>query len=75
MILSKQITEAIKELIVKGYRKEDAIPEIAKKYGNYKNLDIWFDICYNSVSKEMGIDRNHGQEIKHMKKRLRTKNH
>jgi hypothetical protein len=46
---------------------------IAKEYGNVGSLSFWYDICYNSVCNELGINRKKGEELKPKKVKLRMK--
>lgn len=70
-MLSKQISEEMKDLIREGYSGEDIRDKIRKKYGNVDQFGFWYQCCYNSVCEELGIDRKHGEELKPKKVRLK----
>ena len=70
MFLSKKIEEEIKKQIVEGYCKEDIIQEITRKHGPLQGLSFFYDCCYNTICKEMGINRKKGEELKPTKVRI-----
>ena len=73
MFLSKRIEEEIKKQIVEGYCKEDIIEEITRKHGPLQGLSFFYDCCYNTICKEMGINRKKGEELKSTKERISMK--
>jgi len=71
-MLSRRINDEIKQLIrSRKYNREEIVTKIYRKYGNIANLLLWYDICYNSVCEELGIDRKHGEELKPKSVRLK----
>ena len=73
MFLSKKIEQEIKKQIVEGYCKEDIIEEITMKHGPLQGLSFFYDCCYNTICKEMGINRKKGEELKPTKVRISMK--
>jgi len=73
MFLSRKVEEEIKKQIVEGFGKEDIIKEITIKHGPLQGLSFFYDCCYNSVCKEMGINRKKGEELKPTKERISMK--
>jgi len=64
MFLSRKVEEQIKKLIVEGYGKEDIIEKITRDYGPLQGLSFFYDCCYNTICREMGINRKKGEELK-----------
>lgn len=63
-MLARRIGEEIKELIMEGNTKEEVTKEITRKHGGIGGILLWYDICYNSLCKEQGINRKKGEELK-----------
>lgn len=70
-MLSGIIEEKIKNLIMEGYTREETEEKITREHGKIQGLAIWYDCCYNTICKELGINRKKGEELKI--KRARTK--
>ena len=73
MLLQKKVENELKSLIVQGFAKEDIIEKMNKKYGQIQELLIWHDCCYNTICKELGINRKKGEEIKVKRARANRK--
>lgn len=75
MFLSRKVEEEIKKQIVEGFGKEDIIKEITIKHGPLQGLPFFYDCCYNTICKQLGINRKRGEELKptkimvHLKRR------
>ena len=63
-MLDLEIESKIKRMILKRTSKEDIIKEITREYGKIQELKVWYDCCYNTVCKELGINRKKGEELK-----------
>lgn len=72
-MLSGAIEEKIKNLIMEGYTKEEAEEEITKKNGKIPGLAIWYDCCYNTICKELGINQKKGEKLKIKRARSRVR--
>jgi hypothetical protein len=70
MFMSLKLENQIKKGIVEGYSKVDILQKVRKEYGQITNIEFWYDLCYNTVCKELGIDRKHGKELKPTKVKL-----
>ena len=73
MFLSKKIEQEIKKQIVEGYCKEDIIEEITRKHGPLQGLSFFYDCCYNTICKQLGVNRKRGEELKPTKIRLQVR--
>ena len=73
MFIAKRVEQKIKKLIVDGFCKEDILEEITKKHGPLGGLPFFYDCCYNTICKELGINRKKGEELKPKKVRLQLK--
>jgi hypothetical protein len=70
MFISLKIENKIKKEIVEGYRKEDIINRIRKEYGMIRGIKLFYDCCYATVCREMGINLKKGETLKPKKVRL-----
>jgi len=70
MFMSRKIEQEIKRDIIEGYNKEDILEEVEKKHGQLQGISFFYDCCYNTVCKELGINRKKGEELKPKKRRL-----
>jgi len=73
MFIAKKVEQEVKKLIVEGYCKEDILGEITRKHGPLAGLPFFYDCCYNSICKQLGINRKRGEELKPTKVRLKFK--
>jgi hypothetical protein len=70
MFMSLKLENQIKKGIVEGYCKGDILQKVRKEYGQISGIEFWYDICYNTVCKEQGINRKRGEELRPTKVRL-----
>lgn len=70
MFMSLKLESKIKKEIVEGYSRGDILQRIRKEFGLIKGIEFFYDICYNTICKEQGINRKHGQELKPTKVKL-----
>jgi len=73
MFLSRKIEGEIKKLIIEGFGKEDIIEKVTRDNGPIRGLSFFYDCCYNTICKEMGINRKKGEELKPTKSSPRFK--
>ena len=73
MLLPRKVETLIKKMIVERYSKEEILKEIRTKYGDYRGLGFFYDCCYNTICKELGINRKKGEELKPSKKEHRSR--
>ena len=71
-MLARQISEEMKYLIKERYPEEDVKERIFRKYGNVDQFGFWYQVCYNSVCAEMGINLKAGETLKPKKVKLKT---
>lgn len=64
MFLSRKIEGEIKKLIIEGFGKEDIIEKVTRDNGPIRGLSFFYDCCYNTICREMGINRKKGEELK-----------
>ena len=69
MFLSLKLENKIKKEIVEGYSKEDTISRVKKECG-IRGIELFYDCCYATVCREMGINRKKGKELKVKKFKL-----
>lgn len=72
-MLTGEIEDKIKMLIIKGHTKETIEQKITREYGKVQGLAIWYDCCYNTICRELGINRKKGEELKIKKSRPKTR--
>ncbi len=70
MFMSLKLESKIKKEIVEGYSRGDILQRIRKNFGAIKGIEFFYDICYNTVCKEQGINRKRGEELRPTKVRL-----
>ena len=70
MFLSLKLENKIKKEIVEGYSKEDTINRIKKEHGTIRGIELFYDCCYATICREMGINRKKGKELRVKKVRL-----
>ena len=63
-MLTGEIEDKIKNLIMGGHTKEVIEGKITREYGKVQGLAIWYDCCYNTICREQGINRKKGEELK-----------
>ena len=63
-MLTGAIEDRIKKLIIEGHTKEAVEGMITREYGRVQGLAIWYDCCYNTICRELGINRKKGEELK-----------
>jgi len=73
MFLSRKIEGEIKKLIIEGFGKEDIIEKVTRDNGPIRGLSFFYDCCYNTICKEMGINRKKGEELKPTKTMIHLK--
>ncbi len=69
MFLSRKVEEQIKKLIVEGYHKEDILADVAEEHGQLQGISFFYDCCYNTICRELNINRKRGEELKPTKAR------
>jgi len=72
MFLSLKLENKIKKEIVEGYSKGDTISRVKKEFG-IRGIELFYDCCYATVCREMGINRKKGKELKATKIKLKPK--
>ena len=73
MFVSRKVEEEIKMAIIEGYNKEDILEEVKKKHGQLQGINLFYDCCYNTICKQLGINRKRGEELKPKKVKIRFK--
>ena len=72
-MLSGAIEDKIENLIMEGYTKEETEEKISREHGKIQGLAIWYDCYYNTICKELGINRKKGEELKIKRARINRK--
>ena len=72
-MLTGEIEDKIKNLIMEGHTKEVIEGKITREYGKIQGLAIWYDCCYNTICREQGINRKKGEELKIKKSRPKAR--
>jgi hypothetical protein len=68
--MSLKLESKIKKEIVEGYNRGDILQRVRKEFGLIRGIEFWYDICYNTICSEMGINRKRGEELKPTKVKL-----